>query len=613
MTARLRPGSVFAGYVIERVLGSGGMGTVYAARHPRLPRWDALKVLSDTHSASAEFRARFVREAELAARIDHPNVVAVHDRGIDDGALWIAMQYVAGTDAATILRRGVPDPRLALHIVTEAAAGLDAAHRAGLLHRDVKPANLMLESRAGEPDRVLVADFGIAKSGTDGTALTEAGAFLATLAYAAPELIRLDTVDHRADVYSLGCTLHELLTGRKPFPREVPAAVIEAHLTAPPPRPTEFTPHLPPAIDAVIARAMAKNPDERYASCGALAAAAAAAFGVPIAPTARAGQPGAVVMSNPHVSRPDAVVSPNPVGGQSGAGMTPTPLAGQPGAGMTPNSKFGQPGAGMTPNPMGGQSGAGMTPTPLAGQPGAGMTPNSKLGQPGAGMTPNPQAGRPDALMTPKPQFGQPRDSAAPRRRWPLVAGAAVVTAAVVAAGIVALNRDDGASPEPAATSAAPTTPAESPWKAHEYIIQAFPDLLPKSPFASGYDGTRCAAVDKSYDPVPLDQLGDVGTLSCNGDRDPVERMTVACKGNRAPATSGRFADGTATREEAWQRPSGSGRIVVQDIPGRDPGTVAGALSIQFDDVARNFCLIIVIGGADGTELYDRWWTTAPL
>ncbi|MFD4428195.1 protein kinase [Nocardia sp. NPDC058497] len=575
MSANLRPGAVFAGYVIERVLGSGGMGTVYAARHPRLPRWDALKVLSDTHSASAEFRARFVREAELAARIDHPNVVAVHDRGIDDGALWIAMQYVAGTDAASMLRRGLPDPRLALHIVTEAAAGLDAAHRAGLLHRDVKPANLMLESRTGEPDRVLVADFGIAKSGTDGTALTEAGAFLATLAYAAPELIRLDAVDHRADLYSLGCTLYELLTGRKPFPRDVAAAVVNAHLTAPPPRPTELNPHLPPAIDAVIARAMAKNPDDRYSSCGALAAAAAAAFGMPVAPTARAGQPDAVMTTKPPAGHP----------GGSPEAVVPS---------GAPRVQSDAPGA---------SSGA---PGGLSAASGASRGAHSvQSGALGVGA----QGAQQDWVV---PSRGVPADGRR-RRGFAAVGAAVVITTPLIATAIVTHYREVATKPEVTATSVAPTTTAESPWKAHEYIVRAFPELLPKSPFAGGYQGIRCAAIDKDYDPVPLDQLGDVGTLSCNGNRDPVQRMTVACKGNRAPTDAGSFADAFATREEAWDRPSGRGRIVIQDIPGRDPGTVAGALSIQFDDTARNFCLIIVIGGANGTDLYDNWFVNAPL
>lgn len=532
MTAQLRPGSVFAGYVIERVLGSGGMGTVYAARHPRLPRLDAIKVLSEAHSGAPEFRARFIREAELAARIDHPNVVAVHDRGLVDGALWIAMQYIAGTDAAAVLRAGVPRPEHALHIVTGAAAGLDAAHRAGLLHRDVKPANLMLETRPGEPDRVLVADFGIAKSGTDSTALTETGAFLATLAYAAPELIRLDAVDHRADLYSLGCTLFELLTGRKPFPRDTVAAVINAHLSEPPPRPTQVNPQLPPAIDAVIARAMAKNPDDRYSSCGALAAAAAAAFGAPVAPTTRVAAPG------------------------------------------TSRGQVGHPGTAAWAEP---------TPSGLASPAGSAPTPESR------------------------------RVETAPvsRRRLLVAGSAAALTIALVAVGVVALNRDQPPSAAPA-SSVAPTTTAESAWGAHEYIVRAFPELLPRTPFASGFQGIRCAAVDKEHRPVALDQHDSVGRLSCNGDRNPVERMTVYCNGDRTASTARPFLEASAVREESWERTSGRGKLIVQDMPGLRAGTTSGALVVQFDDTARNFCLVSIVGATNGAELYDRWWPTAP-
>ncbi|WP_280346667.1 serine/threonine-protein kinase [Nocardia neocaledoniensis] len=293
-------GAFFAGYRIERVLGAGGMGTVYVAAHPRLPRRDALKVLPENAGAGTEFHARFLREAELSARLDHPNIVSVYDRGVEDGQLWIAMEFVDGTDVAALLRReSALPPERAVHIVTEAARGLDEAHRNGLLHRDVKPANILLEPVDDAPERVLVADFGIARAAGDGTALTAVGTVVATLAYAAPELLTEQRVDHRADVYALGCTLFELLTGTKPFPRDSVVAVMQAHLMAPPPRATTIRPELPPAIDAVMARAMAKNPEERFSSCGALAAATAAAFGVAVEQT--------VVASPPPLPRPAAV------------------------------------------------------------------------------------------------------------------------------------------------------------------------------------------------------------------------------------------------------------------------------------------------------------------
>ncbi|MEV6279924.1 serine/threonine-protein kinase [Nocardia sp. NPDC051832] len=280
MPETLSPGTVFAGYRICRVLGTGGMGTVYVAEHPRLPRLDALKVLAVQYGAEPAFRARFEREAELVAALEHPNIVAVRDRGVEHGQPWLSMRFVDGIDAGELIRRypaGVP-PAIAVHIIAEVARGLDAAHRAGMLHRDVKPANILLEQRPGLPDRVYLTDFGIARVATDATALTEEGEVLATLAYAAPEQLVAGELDHQTDVYALGCTLYELLTGTKPYPRPSTVAVLHAHLFDPPPSATARNPALPAAIDAVIARALAKERDQRLPTCGALAEAAAAAF-----------------------------------------------------------------------------------------------------------------------------------------------------------------------------------------------------------------------------------------------------------------------------------------------------------------------------------------------
>ncbi|GAB4586612.1 serine/threonine-protein kinase [Nocardia sp. IFM 10818] len=280
MPDELLPGTLFAGFHIERLLGRGGMGAVYLARHPRLPRYVALKVLPDSLGADPEYRSRFGREAELAAQLDHPNVVAVWDRGIEGGCLWIAMEFVDGPDAAALLRRtpgGLP-PDVALDIVVQVAGGLDEAHRAGMLHRDVKPANFLIESQPGRPDRVYVSDFGIARTVAHQTTLTRPGTVVATLAYAAPEQIEARPLDHRVDVYALGCALYELLTGLKPFPRRTDVEVLVAHLQDPPPRASAADPRLPAAIDDVIAQAMSKEPADRFDSCGALARAALAAF-----------------------------------------------------------------------------------------------------------------------------------------------------------------------------------------------------------------------------------------------------------------------------------------------------------------------------------------------
>ncbi|MFJ1455910.1 serine/threonine-protein kinase [Nocardia sp. N2S4-5] len=269
----------FAGYRIERKLGSGAMGTVYLAQHPRLPRKDAVKVLAESHADDAAFRARFLREAEIAAGLQHPNLVAVRDRGEDEGRLWIAMQYVDGGDLGDLIRRGpaVLDVARVVRILSEAAEGLDEIHRAGLLHRDVKPANILVAEQPGGADRVLVTDFGIARPADDSTTLAGPGGLSATLAYAAPEQLSGEPVDHRADIYALGCTLYQMLTGSVPFPRHSPGSVMYAHLHEPPPRPSERNPRIPAAFDPVVAKAMAKKPGDRFATCGELAAAARAA------------------------------------------------------------------------------------------------------------------------------------------------------------------------------------------------------------------------------------------------------------------------------------------------------------------------------------------------
>jgi len=271
-------GSVVAGYRIEAVLGRGGMGTVFRAAHPTLPRSDALKVLSSDLTADDHFRERFLREANLAATLDHPHIVSVYNRGeTPDGHLWIAMQYVAGSDAYRELKAGRMNPARALRITAAVGDALDYAHQHGLLHRDVKPANFLL---AANDQRIFLADFGIAKRNDDAAGLTQTGMVLASIAYAAPETLIGEAADHRADIYALGCSLYTMLTGQTPFARPGAnmGATVTGHLTAPPPRVTDRMPQLPPAIDAVIAKAMAKDPAQRYQSGRELAHAAAAAL-----------------------------------------------------------------------------------------------------------------------------------------------------------------------------------------------------------------------------------------------------------------------------------------------------------------------------------------------
>ncbi|MCV7279131.1 serine/threonine protein kinase [Mycolicibacterium flavescens] len=284
----LAAGATFAGYTIVRLLGSGGMGEVYLAQHPRLPRRDALKVLPASVSADADYRRRFEREADIAATLWHPHIVGVHDRGESDGQIWISMDYVDGTDAARLLREhhpdGVPAGEVAA-IVTAVAEALDHAHERGLLHRDVKPANILLASSADR--RILLADFGIARWANDISGLTETNMTVGTVSYAAPEQLMGEALDGRADQYALAATAFHLLTGSPPFPDSNPAVVISRHLSAAPPALGTRRPDLA-GLDPVLAKALAKNPEHRYERCADFARALSHHLGMPGEATAPA-------------------------------------------------------------------------------------------------------------------------------------------------------------------------------------------------------------------------------------------------------------------------------------------------------------------------------------
>jgi len=214
----LADGQIIAGYTILRSLGAGGMGEVYLAQHPRLPRRDALKVLSASVCAESEYRERFNREADIAATLWHPHIVEVHDRGDVDGQLWISMDYVDGTDANHMLTEQYPDgmpPDVVVRIITAVGEALDYAHSRGLLHRDVKPANILLADPGSEHERIMLADFGIARRTGDKSNLTGTNMTVGTVAYSAPEQLKGDDIDGRADQYALAATAFQLLTDRK--------------------------------------------------------------------------------------------------------------------------------------------------------------------------------------------------------------------------------------------------------------------------------------------------------------------------------------------------------------------------------------------------------------
>jgi serine/threonine-protein kinase len=247
------------------------MGVVYAAEHLRLQRKVALKVLAPELAADQRFRDRFIRESQIAASLNHPHIVAIHDAGEVDGDLYLAMQHVEGADLRSLIdQQGALEPERAADIISKVASALDAAHARGLVHRDVKPANILV----AEGDHPYLTDFGLTKRPQSVSGLTKTGQFLGSVEYAAPEQFEGKPLDARTDVYSLGCVLYECLTGDVPFPRDQEAAVMYAHLRDRPPKATAKRPELPARIDDVIAKAMAKRPEDRFSSCGDLAEAA---------------------------------------------------------------------------------------------------------------------------------------------------------------------------------------------------------------------------------------------------------------------------------------------------------------------------------------------------
>ena len=269
---RLDRGSLFAGYRIEGQLDRGGMGVVYKAADPDLDRIVALKIIAPEHTQNPDAVARFKVEARLAASLEHPNIVPIHRGGEFEGVLYLAMRFVPGTNLRKVVDQGQLDLHRTGRIITAVAAALDAAHERGLVHRDVKPGNILL-SGEGEHEHIYLTDFGLTKRLGSAGSLTRPGAWVGTPDYVAPEQIQAGKVDGRADIYSLGCVLYEMLTGDVAFPKDNDMAKLWAHVTDPPPSPSLKRPDLVPAFDEVVARATAKDPDERYPRASDLAAA----------------------------------------------------------------------------------------------------------------------------------------------------------------------------------------------------------------------------------------------------------------------------------------------------------------------------------------------------
>jgi serine/threonine protein kinase len=277
----LNSGSEFGGYRIEGLLGRGGMSEVYRASNPRLGNTIALKLLTRELGNDDVFRARFVRESQVAASLNHPNVIPIFDAGEEDGLPYIAMRYVDGPDLEDLLAKEGPlSLEAAVSIVAQVGAALDSAHAKGLIHRDVKPANILIESSGEATPHIYLSDFGVAKHGGSRSGLTSTGQFVGTVDYIAPEQIEGKAVNGSTDIYSLACVLYQTLTGALPFDRDSDVGMIYAHLVEPPPRLSEKRPDLPAKLDTVLGAALSKRPEDRYQTCREFVAAVRNAAGL---------------------------------------------------------------------------------------------------------------------------------------------------------------------------------------------------------------------------------------------------------------------------------------------------------------------------------------------
>jgi serine/threonine protein kinase len=416
---RLEPGALFAGYRIEGMLDRGGMGVVYKAADVDLDRTVALKIIAPEHTQNPDAVTRFKAEARLAASIEHPNIVPIHRGGEFNGVLYLAMRFVPGTNLRHVIDQGQLDMDRIQRITACVAGALDAAHERGLVHRDVKPANILL-SGSGDHEHVYLTDFGLTKRLGSAGSLTRTGAWVGTPDYVAPEQIQAGPVDGRADIYSLGCVLYEMLTGSVAYPKDNDMAKLWAHVQDPPPAPSLKRPGLPKAFDDVVARATAKNPDERYSKASDLVTALNHAI---------ADQQSGLAPDNFQVTRAAAAPAPAEPSPREHEVFVAEPTAAPPAQSAPP-----------PPPPV----------VPVASEAPAMQ---SSPPPPPQGPTGSPPGGPPGFRPTP-PE----------RRRWPLLAGLAVLVGGIAAAVVLATggssddtNKEDLGQRVPATLSPVPT------------------------------------------------------------------------------------------------------------------------------------------------------------
>jgi serine/threonine protein kinase len=500
----------FGAYRIEGLLGRGGMGEVYKAFDTEHDRVVALKVLSEHLAADKGYRERFRREAHSAARLNEPHIVPIHRYGEIEGRLFLDMRLVPGRDVAEVLATDGPfTPARAVSVISQAARALDSAHADGLIHRDVKPSNILLTGE-GDDEFVYLVDFGIARSTTDtqGPALTQTGAALGSFDYMAPERFLERAADKRVDVYALACVLFEILTGRRPFMGDGLAVLMYAHLNTEPPAPSSVRPDLPRALDAVVVKGLAKEPDDRYGSAGEFAAAARKALmesGVAPAPEVRAPvAPPTTVTPLPFTPQTVGFSNPGPSGGY---GQTQAPAGGY----GPPSNPGGPTGYGQPSNP--GAPAAYGQPTGGYGQPSGGY------GQPTGGYGPPSNPAMP-VYTSPggPPPFGPTIGGASPSgggggrsSKLPIILGIAALLVAIIVVVIVLVSNSGGGGggnePSAGPTTEPPTTtqPTTQP-PTTEPAPQPEDQLLAIIP--GGWNRDNCRTQEAAGD-------GDIAALDC--------------------------------------------------------------------------------------------------
>jgi hypothetical protein len=621
----------FGAYKIEGLLGRGGMGEVYRAFDTEHDRVVALKVLSEHLAADAGYRERFRREAHLAARLNEPHIVPIHRYGEIEGRLFLDMRLVPGRDVAEVLAHDGPfSPARAVSVISQAARALDSAHADGLVHRDVKPSNILLTGE-GDDEFVYLVDFGIARSTTDaaGPALTQTGAALGSFDYMAPERFLEKPADKRVDVYALACVLFEVLTGRRPFTGDGLAVLMYAHLNTDPPTATSVRPDLPPGLDAVILKGLAKDPEARYGSAGEFATAAREALresGVTPAPEVRAPaapptavtqlppNPQTVGFSNP--GGPGAYVPPPNTGGY-GQPSGPVGYGPPSNPGYLPAAGTGGYGPPSNPGP------GGYGPPSSPGAPG-GYGPPSSPGAPG-GYGPPSSPGTP-LYTSPggpppfQPGGPPPGGGAGKPNRLPLIIGAAVVVVVLAVVLVVVLTSGDGGTGPQASdtTSTTPTTSSSTTTRTTTPPPPPDPEEELLAIIPGGFDRDLCrtqespgdgdlAALDcgaSTVQPGPTDSafyLYEDGEAVDDVFLNDVERvgLTQLPTDANCPAMQG-WEDYTIGGEPA-------GRLACY-VRASDNASV---LLWTQEDVGAEGFVVIANGGVEGLTPLVQWWLTS--